>query len=131
MVFAGADPLGTGHGATKQEAEKKDARAALQTLGGGTETTAASKPARMPRPRQRRAPLPRAVALPPNDAEASIGTTLTVMPDPEPPQALDAPAPVDEPGRSRQFGEPLDSSLGCARRADGHHIRSLDANLFL
>jgi ribonuclease-3 len=108
VVFAGADPLGTGHGATKQEAEQEAARAALQTLVGGTEAPAASKPARTPRPRQRRAPRPRAVALPPNDAEASIGTTLTVMPDPEPPQALDAPAPVDEPGRSRQFGEPLE-----------------------
>ena len=63
MVFAGADPLGTGHGATKQEAEQEAARAALQTLVGGTEAPAASKPARTPRPRQRRAPRPRDGAL--------------------------------------------------------------------
>ena len=32
VVFAGAEPLGTGHGATKQEAEQDAARAALETL---------------------------------------------------------------------------------------------------
>ena len=115
VVFAGADPLGTGHGATKQEAEQEAARAALQTLVGGTEAPAASKPARTPRPRQRRAPRSRAVATPPNDAEASIGTTLTVMPDPDPipsPQRGEGQGEGREleqpPGRSRQFGEPLE-----------------------
>ena len=133
VVFAGADPLGTGHGATKQEAEQEAARAALQTLVGGTEAPPASKPARTARPRQRRAPRPRAVATPSNDAEGSIGATLTVMPDPEPPpspqQQGGAPgagsaspgasrgeSPLEQegreleqpPGRSRQFGEPLE-----------------------
>src|SRR5207245_8934645 len=36
VVFAGAEPLGTGHGATKQEAEQEAAHPALQSLGEGT-----------------------------------------------------------------------------------------------
>ncbi|HKW60191.1 MAG TPA: ribonuclease III, partial [Candidatus Dormibacteraeota bacterium] len=51
VVFAGSEPLGTGHGPTKQEAEQDAARAALQTLTG---SAAAPKPARQTR--QRRAP---------------------------------------------------------------------------
>src|SRR5207248_10168461 len=34
VVFAGAEPLGTGHGASKQEAEQDAARAALESLVG-------------------------------------------------------------------------------------------------
>src|SRR6201987_6239049 len=34
VVFAGAEPLGTGHGATKQEAEQDAARVALESLTG-------------------------------------------------------------------------------------------------
>ena len=34
VVYAGADPLGTGHGTTKQQAEQEAAKAALETLAG-------------------------------------------------------------------------------------------------
>ncbi len=109
VVFAGADPLGTGHGATKQEAEQEAARAALQTLVGATEAPAPSKPARTPRPRQRRAPRPRAGALP-DDGSRTPAEIVSIVPTPEP-----TPAPISEvepatgePGRSRQFGEPLE-----------------------
>src|SRR5262249_62158733 len=50
VVFAGSEPRGPGHGLTKQEAEQDAARAALQSLTGGT----AAKPAKLPR--SRRAP---------------------------------------------------------------------------
>jgi ribonuclease-3 len=82
VVFAGAEPLGTGHGPSKQEAEQDAARAALETLLG----TAAKpeKPQRQRRPRKpRQAPAPEPVA---SEAE--------VVPLPEP--------------RSRQFGEPIE-----------------------
>ena len=109
VVFAGADPLGTGHGATKQEAEQEAARAALQTLVGATEAPTPSKPARTPRPRQRRAPRPRAGALP-DDGSRTPAEIVSIVPAPEP-----TPAPISEvepatgePGRSRQFGEPLE-----------------------
>jgi ribonuclease-3 len=109
VVFAGADPLGTGHGGTKQEAEQEAARAALQTLLGDSAPPAASTPARTPRPRQRRAPRPRTAALPENGPGAPA-EIVSIVPAPEP-----APMPVseperaaDEPGRSRQFGEPLE-----------------------
>jgi ribonuclease-3 len=47
VVFAGAEPLGTGHGATKQEAEQDAARAALEVLTGS-----AAKPAKVARTRR-------------------------------------------------------------------------------
>src|SRR5204862_360864 len=53
VVFAGAEPLGTGHGASKQEAEQDAARAALESLVGSVKEMPAAKPAR---PRTRRAP---------------------------------------------------------------------------
>src|SRR3989475_13025419 len=60
VVFAGAEPLGTGHGGTKQEAEQEAARAALQSLGeGAAGVPIAPKPGRTARPRKRRAPSPR------------------------------------------------------------------------
>jgi len=83
VVFAGAEPLGTGHGASKQEAEQDAAKAALESLTG------TAKPAPPAKPRSRRAPRKRreapAVAAP---VEAEV------VPMPEP--------------RSRQFGEPLE-----------------------
>jgi len=53
VVFAGAEPLGTGHGATKQEAEQDAARAALETLVASVVETSATKQAK---PRTRRSP---------------------------------------------------------------------------
>jgi hypothetical protein len=109
VVFAGADPLGTGHGATKQEAEQDAARAALQGLGDGLVAVAAPKIARTPRPRKRRAPASRTTASP-EGVSAPVADTLTIVPDPEPepapPSAPEAAPPA--PARSRQFGEPLE-----------------------
>src|SRR2546429_2372495 len=45
VVFAGPEPLGTGHGPSKQEAEQDAAKAALQGLTGN----ASAKPAKQPR----------------------------------------------------------------------------------
>ncbi|HET7419239.1 MAG TPA: ribonuclease III [Candidatus Dormibacteraeota bacterium] len=90
VVFAGAEPLGTGHGATKQEAEQDAARAALERLTGTTAKPA--KPAKAPRPRRssRKRPEPAAAveAAPPVVVEAEV-------------------VPLPEP-RSRQFGEPIE-----------------------
>jgi ribonuclease III len=92
VVFAGSEPLGTGHGPSKQEAEQDAARAALETLTGA----AAAKPAKQPR--QRRAPRKRREApereLEPENAPAAIAVAAEVVPLPEP--------------RSRQFGEPIE-----------------------
>jgi hypothetical protein len=114
VVFAGAEPLGTGHGATKQEAEQDAARAALQGLGDGLVAGTATKTARTPRPRKRRAPASRAVAAPEGGA-APAAEVLTIVPDPEP-EPAPIPSPLREEGReperpstrSRQFGEPLE-----------------------
>jgi ribonuclease III len=91
VVFAGSEPLGTGHGPTKQEAEQDAAKAALQALTGATGASGGSaKPEKQPRQRraprkqQREAPAPEPVAAAPAE----------VVPLPEP--------------RSRQFGEPLE-----------------------
>src|SRR5665213_3299327 len=68
VVFAGADPLGTGHGPTKQEAEQEAARVALEGLLGTSSAKVVAKPAKTPRPRSPRAPrTPRVAALPPPD----------------------------------------------------------------
>ncbi len=83
VVFAGAEPLGTGHGASKQEAEQDAARVALESLVG-----LPVKPEKPEKPaRQRRAPRKRREAPP-------AATTAEVVPLPEP--------------RSRQFGEPIE-----------------------
>ena len=88
VVFAGAEPLGTGHGASKQEAEQDAARAALQTLTGSTAEKAAK-----PSSRSRRAPPKRREPAPAPVVEAAQ-VEAEVVPMPEP--------------RSRQFGEPID-----------------------
>jgi ribonuclease-3 len=103
VVFAGAEPLGTGHGATKQEAEQDAARAALETLVGSVAETPAAKQAkprgtrRSPRkPREPRQTLPAAEQQP---VAAEVVPLHPLGDNHEP--------PASEP-RSRQFGEPID-----------------------
>ena len=120
VVFAGAEPLGTGHGASKQEAEQEAAKAALQGLPGGSVEPSAAKPARIPRPRARRTPRAKpggseeaaTQAVPaPSDPESAIEPAaepavaeVIPLPDREPERASE---PKKEP-RSRQFGEPIE-----------------------
>ena len=114
VVFAGAEPLGTGHGATKQEAEQEAAKAALQKLLGKDGTAAAPKPAKTPRPRARRAPR----VVPPAESPALLGApaeVVTISPPNDGAPATSTEAAVDPappiplaPRRSRQFGEPLE-----------------------
>jgi ribonuclease III len=106
VVFAGDKPLGTGHGASKQEAEQDAARAALESLVGhsGTEKATPAKPARTPRPRARRAPrTPRRT----ESEEAPAVADVIALPEREPEREPD-PQPVPREPRSRQFGEPLE-----------------------
>ena len=106
VVFAGAEPLGTGHGATKQEAEQDAARAALEALVGTVAeipSAKQAKPARARRtPRKPREPRDsRSPQSPAQPVEAEVVPLHAVggAPNHEPP----APEP-----RSRQFGEPID-----------------------
>ncbi|HEY3195969.1 MAG TPA: ribonuclease III [Candidatus Dormibacteraeota bacterium] len=104
VVFAGAEPLGTGHGATKQEAEQDAARAALQTLLPTSVAVASPATSKPPRPRARRAPRGRAPALgAPDGGEAAL-TPLSVLPDPPAASEPAETAPL-ESRRSRQFGQ--------------------------
>jgi ribonuclease-3 len=121
VVFAGAEPLGTGHGATKQEAEQEAARVALEGLVGSSSAAAVTKPVKAARARTPRAPrAPRATRLP---AAADNVIELTPVAESLPAQSEDAPAVALEPApepvvapepapptprRSRQFGEPLE-----------------------
>ncbi|HEX9364661.1 MAG TPA: ribonuclease III [Candidatus Dormibacteraeota bacterium] len=100
VVFAGAEPLGTGHGASKQEAEQDAARAALEKLVGSATQVPAAKQAK-PRPRRqpRKPREPQAEIAPaPEPVEAEV----VPLPTPAPPPA------EPEPVRSRQFGEPIE-----------------------
>jgi ribonuclease-3 len=103
VVFAGAEPLGTGHGATKQEAEQEAARAALESLVGALKPVTAVKP---PRSRARRS------SRKPRTAGKS--EPVAAEPAPESPVPLsvlpsgDAAAQIADPPPSRQFGEPLE-----------------------
>jgi ribonuclease III len=117
VVFAGAEPLGTGHGATKQEAEQDAARAALEGLVGAVKPAAAVKPPRAARTRARRpASKPREpkretdatleAANAAETIEAAEEATLSVVPPPVEPDGEGPRHP--EPPRSRQFGEPLE-----------------------
>jgi hypothetical protein len=130
VVFAGSEPLGTGHGPTKQEAEQEAARVALEGLVGTSSAKAVAKPAARPRaPRAPRAPrTPRAPAAEASmtSDEASPGTSaaealaevfadaMAPEPDPAPPRqpVVEAGAAPETtppaPLRSRQFGEPLE-----------------------
>jgi hypothetical protein len=116
VVFAGPEPLGTGHGPTKQEAEQEAARAALLKLVGPAAAAAPSKPAKTPRTRTpRRSPRSPATTASPRDSDdGSPGLEppppiLSILPEPEPepPEPTVEPAPP-APSRSRQFGEPLE-----------------------
>jgi len=86
VVFAGSEPLGTGHGPSKQEAEQDAARAALETLTGSAN---GPKPAKTPR--TRRAPRKRRE------------TPAPALPEPVAAEVVPLPEP-----RSRQFGEPIE-----------------------
>ncbi|HVH62349.1 MAG TPA: ribonuclease III [Candidatus Dormibacteraeota bacterium] len=88
VVFAGADPLGTGHGASKQEAEQDAARVALEQLVGPVGEVVQAKPRTR---RASRKPKP----------EPRIEAPAEVVPLPA---AIDEPVPETVP-RSRQFGE--------------------------
>ena len=111
VVFAGAQPLGTGHGASKQEAEQDAAHVALQSLvGEGAEPTP-GKPVKPARPRARRTP--RTPRVPPGpEAEPAPVLAEVIHLDEsfdEPPSKPDPePEVVPSEPRSRQFGEPLD-----------------------
>jgi hypothetical protein len=117
VVFAGAEPLGTGHGATKQEAEQDAARAALESLVGAVKPSSAVKPPRAARTRARRGPKPRETRAEANEAEPNEAepngapeVQLSVLP---PVGELEAPPdpgpdPDPEPPRSRQFGAPIE-----------------------
>ena len=110
VVFAGAEPLGTGHGVSKQEAEQDAARAALQSLVGAPDTGQA-RPPKTPRPRTRRAPrTPR--ATPQSELETeSAAAAAEVIQLPEPaaqPEPEPEPEVIHREPRSRQFGEPLE-----------------------
>ncbi len=98
VVFAGSEPLGTGHGPSKQEAEQDAARAALETLVGSSSVEA--KPAKQPR--QRRAPRPRRSTAAPA-APAEVAAEEPVVAAPVEAEVVRMPEP-----RSRQFGEPLE-----------------------
>jgi ribonuclease III len=99
VVFAGAEPLGTGHGASKQEAEQDAARAALEKLlGSVTEMPVGSKQAKQAKqPRTRRPRKPREEPAP--DPSSSEPVAAEVVP---------LHAASMEPPRSRQFGEPIE-----------------------
>jgi len=99
VVFAGAEPLGTGHGATKQEAEQEAARAALQSLGEGAVAPVTPKAGRAPRPRKRRASTP--------PTGVPVAEIVSIVPEAQPEPASE-PEPPSEPGRSRQFGESIE-----------------------
>ena len=94
VVFAGSEPLGTGHGLTKQEAEQDAAKAALQSLTGGT-----AKPQKQPR--SRRAPRK------PRQSPAAAAAEPEAEPEPETVVTAAEVVPMPEP-RSRQFGEPIE-----------------------
>jgi ribonuclease III len=121
VVFAGAEPLGTGHGANKQEAEQDAARAALEGLGASLVMEAAAPKA--PKPRARRAPRRESPPAVEGSVTPEAATPPEVKAEPaEPPEAEPAliqaqievasaaeTAPAGAPERrSRQFGEPID-----------------------
>ena len=104
VVFADSEPLGTGHGATKQEAEQEAAKAALEKLVGNGVAASKSPPKpRAPRSRTRRPPA-KAVDTPLADLPAlELPAEAGAEPlEPTPPE------PSPDPPRSRQFGAPIE-----------------------
>ena len=113
VVFAGAEPLGTGHGATKQEAEQEAAKAALENLVGAVKPSSVVKPPRAARTRARRGSKrtpkgtePVGDGEPVTTPEPEAVLTVVAEPEPAPDGSPDEPAP--EPPRSRQFGAPIE-----------------------
>jgi ribonuclease III len=111
VVFAGAEPLGTGHGASKQEAEQEAARVALEVLvGPAAESPAAktSKPRARRAPRRAPGPTKEGAAAAPADSPIQVLPAEPVssphlepavepLPDPGPAPVLDAaPSPSAE-----------------------------------
>ncbi len=90
VVYAGADPLGTGHGPTKQAAEQEAARAALSSLAGAPQRR--SQTAKTPPP-----------ALPPPEPAPVLD--VAAEPAPDEPAAVET-APVPKPRRSRSRRAP-------------------------
>jgi ribonuclease-3 len=113
VVFAGPEPLGTGHGASKQEAEQDAARAALEKLLGSVAEMPAAKQAK---PRSRRQPRKPPKATPVAEPAAETQATGTQPAEAEvvPLHVMmsdGAATPVSTPAletRSRQFGEPIE-----------------------
>jgi ribonuclease III len=111
VVFAGAQPLGTGHGASKQEAEQDAARVALQSLVGDGAEPIAAKPAKTARPRARRTPrTPRATPSPEGEPAPALAEVIRLDESFVQPELKPEPEPevVPREPRSRQFGEPLE-----------------------
>jgi len=115
VVFAGAEPLGTGHGASKQEAEQDAARVALEGLGRPSVTELPL--GKTPRPRARRAPRKKRETAASTQGETVTAEPAEVLPLPVPEQGEQHPAEPVEPShappapvetRSRQFGEPFE-----------------------
>jgi len=107
VVFAGAEPLGTGHGATKQEAEQEAAHAALESLVGALKPVTAIKPPRTTRTRARRGSRQpsrnaKSDTAPAAEPPPESGVPLAVLPPAD--QAENTPAPLP----SRQFGAPIE-----------------------
>ncbi|MBJ7601127.1 ribonuclease III [Candidatus Nephthysia bennettiae] len=86
VVYAGAEPLGTGHGTTKQGAEQDAARNALAEL---SRRDAAGRSARRPRRREDQP------ADQPGPPEQTSAAQLDGRPDPDEPQAADRPQDQD------------------------------------
>jgi ribonuclease III len=99
VVFAAAEPLGTGHGASKQEAEQDAARAALEKLVGSVTERPNARQPKQPRARRPRKPRETAAAPAAEDAAVSEPAEAEVVP---------LHASSIDPPRSRQFGEPID-----------------------
>jgi len=101
VVFAGPEPLGTGHGASKQEAEQDAARAALEKLVGSVSERPAAKQAKTRSRRQPRKPREATPEAPKGEEEPPAAS------EPAPPEVVPLHAVADSP-RSRQFGEPIE-----------------------
>jgi len=102
VVYAGADPLGTGHGATKQTAEQEAARSALNELDRRATSRKGARRRRLPAPEPVE-PAGPAVEL---DTAASVDSS-----------ALDKAVALAEDGRAGVAGEPEPKPRRRSRRA--------------